>query len=137
MICRTPWRWLVSTGLLSLLSTVGYAASTVPLVPAADEFHFVILGDSQFDDPPAFNRMIDDIRHLRPALVIQVGDLINGYLDDDAAIREEWARFRDQIRPLGEIPYFPVPGNHDLYGADREPTASMEALYRDQWGALH
>ena len=51
-------------------------------IPAGDEFTFVVLGDSQFHDPATYNRMIDDVRHLSPAFVVQVGDMIEGYLDD-------------------------------------------------------
>ncbi len=101
---------------------------------ARDEFHFVVLGDSQFDDPPAYNRMIDDVRALRPAFVIQVGDMINGYLDDADTARAEWQRFRDQIAPLGTIPFLPVPGNHDTYGSAGTPSDTMARVYREIWG---
>lgn len=99
-----------------------------------NEFTFVVLGDSQLNEPATFNRMVDDVVLLRPAFVVQVGDLIDGYLDDEDAVRKQWDRFRAQIRPLGDIAYFPVPGNHDLYGAEREPRRMPDEVYRDIWG---
>ena len=102
--------------------------------PAKDEFHFVVLGDSQFDDAATFNRMIDDLTHVRPAFVVQVGDMISGYTNDLATIEAEWARFAEQVAPLDDIPFVPVPGNHDLYNAHRRADRKIEALYRERWG---
>ncbi len=110
---------------------------TVPLAPVAHDFHFVVLGDSQFDDPPAFNRIVNDVAALRPAFVIQVGDMIDGYQDDASAIRAQWQRFRHQLAPLDRIRFFPVPGNHDVYGEDRKPSSMLNELYERQWGKLH
>lgn len=104
------------------------------LEPARNEFTFVVLGDSQFDDPPAFNRLVDEAALLHPAFVVQVGDLIQGYSDDEHAVRQQWRRFRAEIQGLGDIPYFPVAGNHDLYGADGKPSRMLEEVYRDIWG---
>jgi hypothetical protein len=103
-------------------------------IPAGDEFTFVVLGDSQFHDPATYNRMIDDVRHLSPAFVVQVGDMIEGYLDDPDDARGQWQRFRNQIAPLGSIAFLPVPGNHDLYNANQRADVRLEAVYRDQWG---
>lgn len=106
--------------------------------PAADpnEFHFVVLGDAQFDNPATFNRVIDQVRRLRPALVLQVGDLIEGYNSDLQVIRGEWQRFKRQIAPLAPIPFYGVPGNHDVYGSDKEPDAALEAAFEEEMGPL-
>lgn len=124
--------------LVGALSSVA-GASTAPAAPgpAATEFHFVVLGDSQFDDPATFNRTIDQVRLLRPAFVIQVGDLINGYLDDLQSVRSEWQRFRRQIEPLGAIPFYAVAGNHDLFNAKRRVDPRLERLFEQEWGALY
>lgn len=114
---------------------IGFAHAAVDAPKAADdEFHFIVLGDSQFDDPPTFNRMIDDVRLLYPAFVIQVGDLIEGYTNDLETVATEWERFGRQIAPLAPIPFLPVPGNHDLYNAERRSDPALEALYRQTWG---
>ena len=103
----------------------------------ADEFHFVVLGDSQFHDPAKFNRLIDQTRQLRPAFVIQVGDLIEGYQDDLDVIKQEWQRFSDQIAPLGPIPFLPLPGNHDVFNAGKRVDTRLEQLYEQTWGPLY
>jgi hypothetical protein len=123
-------------GLLVILAShSAWTAEADPVVPqpAAHEFHFVVLGDSQFDDPAAFNRVVDDVRHLNPAFVVQVGDMIDGYASA-ADVAAQWQRFRRQIAPLDAIPFVPVPGNHDLYNANRRADPELEALYRQQWG---
>jgi hypothetical protein len=125
--------------LVLLVLPRGGSATPEPHVvptPAGHEFHFVVLGDSQFHDAARFNRLIDDIRHLNPAFVIQVGDMIEGYAQP-ATVAAEWIRFRQQIAPLGTIPFMPVPGNHDLYNPSRTADPVLEALYLDQWGATY
>ncbi|MDA1076659.1 MAG: metallophosphoesterase [Proteobacteria bacterium] len=125
-------RFFALTTLL-LIADLSHAA--VAPTPAESEFHFVVLGDSQFDDPTVFNRQVDDAARLRPAFVIQVGDMIDGYSDDLNHIREEWNRFHGQIAPLKQIPFMPVPGNHDLYGATRKADQALIDAYTDTWGA--
>lgn len=110
---------------------------TVSAPVADDEFHFVVLGDAQFHEPAKFNRTVDHVRHLRPAFVIQVGDLIQGYNSDLTQIRDEWARFKRQIQPLGPVRYYPVPGNHDVYGGDKLPDAKLETLFEQEMGPLY
>ncbi len=112
-------------------------SATAAVDVADDEFHFVVLGDSQFDDPPVFNRSIDQIRLLRPAFVVQVGDLINGYVNDLEEIEDEWDRFGGQIAPLAPISFFAVPGNHDVYNGDGRVDPAIEALYEARWGDLY
>ena len=71
------------TALATTVATIGHTQPPVTVPEAAEnEFHFVVLGDAQFDDPPAFNRIIDQTVLLDPAFVIQVGDLIEGYQSD-------------------------------------------------------
>lgn len=102
-----------------------------------DEFHFVVLGDAQFHHPSHFNRVVDQVRALHPAFVIQVGDLIEGYNSNLDEIRAEWQRFKAQIQPLAPIPYYAVPGNHDVYSGDKKPDAALEALFAEAIGPLH
>ena len=113
-----------------------FAAITPPMA-AQDEFHFVVLGDSQFHDPAAFNRMIDDVKLLKPAFVIQVGDMIAGYHDDPETVVAEWQRFKHQIEPLAPIPFMPVVGNHDIFNAKKKPDKKLEAIFKQVWGATN
>ena len=106
----------------SLLTMLGLRAV------AREEMRFVILGDSQFDHPDVFERMIHEIELLRPEFVVQVGDLIHGYTYNEEVLRREWDVFRSQIAPL-TAPYYPVPGNHDVV------TPEAEKVYGETWGA--
>ena len=123
--------------LTGALLAVLLGAAATDVQDAEHEFHFVVLGDSQFHDPPAFNRIIDDVRTLRPAFVLQVGDMIRGYTDDPVRWRAEWQRYKAQIAPLGSTPFVPVPGNHDLYGANKQPSKSALRIYEEEWGPAH
>lgn len=111
----------------------------LPEAPAAAEtaFHFIVLGDSQFDDPDSYNRTIDQVRLLGPAFVIQVGDLIDGYVDDLTVVQQQWRRFRKQIAPLAPIPFYAVPGNHDVFNGERQVDPRLEQLFVKEWGSLH
>lgn len=125
----------LQTAVLLLVLLCSAATSlAVEVRDARHEFHFVVLGDSQFHDPAGFNRIIDETVRLQPAFVVQVGDMIEGYLPDEPAFRAEWTRFRQQIGPLGAIPFVPVAGNHDLYDATKMPSAMASALYSELWG---
>ena len=109
----------------------------VPAPRPQDEFSFIVLGDAQFQNTQSFNRLIDQVRLLRPSFVIQVGDLIDGYKSDIEEIEAEWVRFKHQIAPLAPVPYFPVPGNHDVYGGNKRPDARLEALFEQNMGPLY
>ncbi len=128
---------IVAGVVLIALTQAVCAAEIIPPQPDATEFHFVVLGDAQFDDPPAFNRLVDQARRLRPAFVIQVGDLIEGYNSNLDVVSAEWARFRKQVAPLAPIRYLPVPGNHDTFGSNKKPDAALERLFEETWGPLH
>lgn len=107
--------------LFSLLLISGvFAEETCP-------FKFVMWGDSQFNNPDVFEKAVLETELLKPDFVIQVGDLINGYTYDVNKVREEWVRFKKQIEPLS-VPYYPVPGNHDV------TTTPTEPIYGEVWG---
>ena len=137
MFAVTVGCWLLAGTVAAESAPAGAPAAAPAPTPANDEFHFVVLGDSQFDDPATFNRMVDDVRHLQPAFVVQVGDMIDGYSNNVQTVAEEWDRFATQIAPLGDIAYVPVPGNHDLYNAFRRADHRLEALYRERWGPTY
>ena len=119
----------------AILLAASMAASAVEApTPPDHEFSFVVLGDSQFHLPNKFNQVIDEVVHLFPAFVIQVGDLISGRVETEDIFRAQWERFKAQIAPLekGGIPFMPVPGNHDLH--DSEGQLGGERVYREVWG---
>ena len=44
----------------------------------AQQFKFVVLGDSQFENPKTFEEIVKETELLHPAFVIHVGDMIHG-----------------------------------------------------------
>ena len=56
--------------IIGLFLPVSTFASGLP--KEENEFHFVILGDSQFHDPAKFNRIVDQTKLLMPAFVISL-----------------------------------------------------------------
>lgn len=90
-------------------------------------FKFIVWGDSQFNNPEVFEKIVRETNLLKPAFVIQVGDMINGYSYDTEKIRKEWEKFREQIAPL-TVPFYPVPGNHDI------TTTPVLSIYSEVWG---
>jgi hypothetical protein len=52
--------------------------------PSCEEhFQFVVWGDSQLENTATFERIVQETELLKPALVLQVGDLIIEYTSDD------------------------------------------------------
>jgi hypothetical protein len=127
-------RILLTTLCLFVFSSTPLSSVEAPKAPQ-DEFSFVVLGDSQFHKPGAFNQVIDEVALLSPAFVIQVGDLIRGYVQTDDEFRAQWKRFKAQISGLGDVPYYPVPGNHDVFNKERKPEGA--AVFREVWGDLY
>lgn len=82
-----------------------------------EEFHFAIVADRTGGARPGvFESAIERLNLLRPELVLSIGDLIQGYSEDPAAIDAEWNAFRALVQRL-HAPFFHVPGNHDYTNA--------------------
>lgn len=79
-----------------------------------DRFTFALVSDRTAGARPGvFERAIEVINLLPVDFVVQIGDVIEGYTDDDEQLAAEWAEADAIIGDLG-VPYFPVPGNHDV-----------------------
>lgn len=50
---------------------------------------------------------------LQPEFVVSAGDLIEGYSEDEEQVRAWWQEIDEYLEQL-EMPFFFVPGNHDL-----------------------
>ena len=84
---------------------------------AAEDFHFVVVSDRTGGARPGvFASAIPKVNVLEPAFVVSVGDLIEGYTDDQAQIEKEWDEFEGFIEQL-EVPFFYAAGNHDMSNA--------------------
>ena len=89
---------------------------------ADDEFHFVIVSDRTGGARPGvFASAVPKVNLLEPAFVVSVGDLIEGYTEDQAQIDREWDEFEGFIDEL-EVPFFYAAGNHDMSNATMAQT---------------
>ncbi|UCF94956.1 MAG: metallophosphoesterase [Desulfobacterales bacterium] len=97
-----------------------------------EEFQFAVVGDRTGGSNPEgiFTRAMDQLNLLQPEFVISVGDLVEGYTEDRAKAAAEWDEVDGIIKTL-EMPFFYVPGNHDL-GND-----AMKQVWLERRGATY
>jgi 3',5'-cyclic AMP phosphodiesterase CpdA len=76
-------------------------------------FQFAIVTDRTGGHRPGvFPVAVGKLNLLQPEFVMSVGDLIEGYTEDEARIDAEWEEFTGFIDKL-QMPFFYLPGNHD------------------------
>ena len=79
-----------------------------------NNFQFAIVTDRTGGNRPViFQDAVSKINLLYPEFVLSVGDLINGYTRDTAQIEFEW-HMVNQIIDDFKMPFFYLPGNHDI-----------------------
>ena len=79
-----------------------------------ENFQFAIVSDRTGGERPGvFEQGVEKFNLLQPEFVMSVGDLINGYTEDVEKINKQWDEFDGLVSKL-EMPFFYVPGNHDL-----------------------
>ena len=80
-----------------------------------NEFQFAIITDNAGGARPGvFSRAVEMVNLLQPEFVVNAGDLIEGYSEDEEQIRAWWQEIDEFLEPL-EVPFFFLPGNHDHY----------------------
>ena len=80
----------------------------------ARDFQFVIMSDRTGGmQAGVFAEAVRKVNLLQPEFVMSVGDLIDGYTEDEALVRKQWAEFDALVGQL-EMPFFYLPGNHDI-----------------------
>lgn len=95
---------------------------------AAEDFHFVIVSDRTGGERPGvFESAMPKADLLEPAFVVSIGDLIEGYTEDQAQIDAEWDEFEGFVDQL-TVPFFYVAGNHDM------DSAVMAEAWRERFG---
>lgn len=90
-------------------------------------FDFAILGDRTGNAVPGvYEQVCKEIAVHHPDFVINVGDTIEG-LDDQTAVAQ-WTAVRPVWKVFGDIPFYLVPGNHDIW------SPASERIWKAQTG---
>lgn len=96
-----------------------------------DSFQFAVIGDLTGGyRSGVFPVAVDKANAVSPDFVISVGDLIEGYTKDTAQIQRWWNQFDKWVGKLA-MPFFYVPGNHDL------SNALMTRLWEERYGRTY
>lgn len=97
----------------------------------AETFQFAIVADRTGGmRRGVFDSAVRKLNLLRPELVLSVGDLIEGYSENERRIERQWDEFDALVRGLS-APFFYVPGNHDL------TNDLMRGVWRRRYGSTH
>ncbi len=91
-------------------------------------FTFAVFGDLTGGERPAvFEISMAQLNLLRPELIVNVGDLIEGETGDTAELHRQWDAF-DRRAGGANAPVFYVGGNHDLAGH------AMRSVWAERYG---
>ncbi len=94
-------------------------------------FQFAIVTDRTGGHRPGvFMEGIKRLNLLQPEFVMSVGDLIEGYTEDENQLLREWEEFDGFIDQL-EMPFFYLPGNHDI------TNKVMQDFWKKRFGPTH
>ena len=106
--------------------------------PAVREgFSVLIYGDRTGGKPQGLKileRVVEVSNTLDPDFVMTVGDMINGY-NEPAQWKRQAAEYLDTVGKL-KMPWYPVAGNHDVYGGRQRPEGHLD-LYQQTFGPLY
>ena len=95
---------------------------------APADFQFAIVSDRTGGHRARiFSQAVEQLNLLQPEFVVTIGDLIEGNTGDAARIAAEWREFQSYVHRL-QMPFFYLPGNHDI------ANASMENIWKEKFG---
>lgn len=93
-----------------------------------NDFQFAIVTDRTGGHRSGvFPDAVKKLNLLQPEFVMSVGDLIEGYTEDKNVLEREWKEFDGFVNKL-DMPFFYVPGNHDI------TNQVMEDLWYEKFG---
>jgi 3',5'-cyclic AMP phosphodiesterase CpdA len=104
-------------------------ALILTLSRAANPFSMVVLGDRTADArEEIFEQILQEVKILKPDLLVNVGDLIEGYTEHRDTLEAQWDTIVKRLRAT-QVPYHLTPGNHDI------SDARSESVYVKDFGA--
>lgn len=93
-----------------------------------NSFSFAIVSDLFGGERPGvFNVALEQINLFRPELIMCVGDLIDGGIEDKDLLTNEWNAFETKLSKA-RAPFFYTGGNHDL------TNLVMRDVWKDRYG---
>ena len=96
-----------------------------------DRFQFAIISDLHGAGiPGVFEEAVKRINLMQPEFVVSIGDLVNGYSEDEAEINRQRDEFDRFITPLN-MRFFYVPGNHDI------TNMTMSDTWKERYGPTY
>ncbi|MEO0531511.1 MAG: metallophosphoesterase [Planctomycetota bacterium] len=102
--------------------------SEKPLLNTPGRFQIAIVTDRTGGHRPGiWMNAVEKLNQLRPEFVVSVGDLIEGYTEDEATVQSQWEEFVGFIDRM-EMRFFFVAGNHDL------TNSMMHRVWRERFG---
>jgi hypothetical protein len=126
---------IAAIGLATVAVTLSRSQNPPPAAPASDfrvavedrnpwthlrpnndpaDFQFAIVSDRTGGHRArVFSQAVEQLNLLQPEFVLSVGDLIEGYSEDRGKVEDQWREVQGYINRL-QMPFFYVPGNHDL-----------------------
>ena len=102
--------------------------SDKPLLNTPGRFQIAIVTDRTGGHRPGvWMDAVEKLNQLRPEFVVSVGDLIEGYTEDEALVQSQWEEFTGFIDKM-QMRFFFVAGNHDL------TNPMMHRIWRERFG---
>ena len=102
--------------------------SDKPVLDDPSRFHIAIMTDRTGGHRPGvWMQAVEGLNLLRPDFVMSVGDLIEGYTEDESRVQKEWKEFLGFIDRL-QMRFFFVAGNHDV------TNPMMHKVWREHFG---
>ncbi|MEC8555701.1 MAG: metallophosphoesterase [Planctomycetota bacterium] len=102
--------------------------SEKPVLSDPNRFSIAIMTDRTGGHRPGiWMKAVDRVNWMRPDFVVSVGDLIEGYTNDDAEIERQWKEFTGFIDQM-KMKFFFVAGNHDV------TNPKLHQVWRDKFG---
>lgn len=105
--------------------------TSLDVLDGPEKFAFAVITDRTGGERKGvFGPLMNKVDLMQPAFVMSVGDLIEGYTENEAQIEAEWDEFDGFIETL-DAPFFYVAGNHDYMNKQ------MEDAWRTRFGASY